>query len=110
MTGKKLGVIKGTLELVILKTLGAQTELHGFEILESINRATEGQLDIEEGALYPALHRMLQRGWLESDWAISEKGRRARYYRLSRDGRKALRDEAARWDRYVVAVERLGDA
>lgn len=110
MPKKKLGVIQGTLELLVLKTLGGNAELHGFEILEWIRKTTDGQLDIEEGALYPALHRMQKRGWLESDWAISERGRRAKYYRLSRRGKAALRAEAERWSDYVHAVERLSSA
>ena len=110
MPKKKLGVIQGTLELLVLKTLGGSAEMHGFEILDWIRNNTDGQLEIEEGALYPALHRMQKRGWLDSDWAISERGRRAKYYRLSKRGKQALRSEANRWSEYVEAVEKLSNA
>jgi PadR family transcriptional regulator PadR len=105
-----LTVFQGTLELLVLRTLAAQSPLHGFEILDWIRRTTDEELLVEDGALYPALRRMEKRGWLRSDWAISEKGRRARYYELTAVGRKALEKEGARWQRYVKAVEKLGDA
>ena len=102
-----LQVLKGTLELLVLKTLARNEELHGFEILAWIERESRSALQIEEGALYPALHRMEKRGWLESDWGISEKGRRAKYYRLSDAGREAHAEEARTWSRYVDAVAAL---
>jgi|SRR5690606_6476868 len=110
MTEEGLAVIKGTLEFLALRTLAAHPELHGFEILDFIHRATAGELQVEEGALYPALHRLEKRGWLKSRWGTSEKGRRARYYALTRAGRAGLRDEEARWSRYVAAVGRLAPA
>jgi DNA-binding MarR family transcriptional regulator len=79
-------------------------------ILDWIRRTTDEELLVEDGALYPALRRMEKRGWLRSDWAISEKGRRARYYELTAAGRGALEKEGARWQRYVRAVEKLGEA
>jgi transcriptional regulator len=103
-----LAVFQGTLELLVLRTLAAQSPLHGFEILDWIRRTTDEELLVEDGALYPALRRMEKRGWLRSDWAISEKGRRARYYELTATGRKALEKEGARWQRYVKAVAKLG--
>lgn len=102
-----LQVLKGTLELLVLKTLAANEELHGFEILDSIERETGRVLQIEEGALYPALHRMEKRGWLESVWGVSEKGRRAKYYRLSVAGRSAHVEQSRNWRRYVDAVAAL---
>lgn len=105
-----LTVFQGTLELLVLRTLSAESPLHGFEILDWIRRTTDEELLVEDGALYPALRRMEKRGWLRSDWAISEKGRRARYYELTAAGRKALEKEGARWQRYVRAVEKLGEA
>jgi transcriptional regulator len=107
MTDDTLAVLKGTLEFLALRTLAAREELHGFEILDYIHSATRQELQIEEGALYPALHRMEKRGWLASRWGVSEKGRRARYYALTPEGHAALRDEEARWARYVTAVGRL---
>jgi transcriptional regulator len=100
-------VVQGTLELLVLKTLRSGGEQHGFAILDFIRRATEDRLVVEEGALYPALHRMERRGWLTSDWGVSEKGRRARYYRLTRAGEVALGDEERRWSEYVDAVARI---
>ncbi len=105
-----LTVFQGTLELLVLRTLAAESPLHGFEILDWIRRTTDEELLVEDGALYPALRRMEKRGWLRSDWAISEKGRRARYYELTAAGKKALEKEGTRWQRYVRAVEKLGEA
>ncbi len=102
-----MDVLQGTLELLILETLAAAQELHGFGILDWIRESTEGDLQIEEGALYPALHRMQKRGLLASTWGISSKGRRARYYCLTDAGREALAGERARWKRYVSAVEQI---
>jgi PadR family transcriptional regulator len=104
MTASPLAVVQGTLELLVLKTLHSGGEQHGFAILDFIRRATDDQLVLEEGALYPALHRMERRGWLISDWGVSEKGRRAKYYRLTRAGGKALAEEERKWTAYVDAV------
>ena len=100
-------LMQGTLELLALKTLAAGGEMHGFEILEWISRTTQGELIVEDGALYHALHRMEQRGWVASGWGVSEKGRRARYYTLTAAGRKALAREQETWERYVRAVENI---
>jgi PadR family transcriptional regulator PadR len=102
-----LVVVQGTLELLVLKTLAAVGQGHGFAILDFIRKATRDQLMIEEGALYPALHRMEERGWLASDWGVSEKGRRAKYYSLTRAGQTALERESRRWSEYVDAVSRI---
>jgi PadR family transcriptional regulator PadR len=107
MPSSPLAVVQGTLELLILKTLGAAGEQHGFAILDFIRTATDERLVVEEGALYPALHRMESRGWLTSDWAVSEKGRKAKYYRLTRAGHAALRREEERWSEYVDAVAKI---
>ena len=107
MVDDRLALLKGTLEMLVLKALAADRELHGFEILDWLDRNSASEFLIEEGALYPALHRMLKRGWLSAEWGISEKGRRAKYYRLTPLGKKALRHEEAVWARYVAAVARL---
>jgi transcriptional regulator len=107
---RQIDVVRGTLELLIMKTLSAGTPLHGFGILRWIREATEEALLIEEGALYPALHRMEQRGWIEGEWQISEKGRRAKYYVLTAVGRKQLVREEAEWLRYLQAWERIAAA
>jgi transcriptional regulator len=95
------------LELLVLRTLGTGAEMHGFSILEWIEESTGGSLIVEEGALYHALHRMEERGWVGSDWAISEKGRKARYYRITKAGEGVLHKEERRWARYVEAVGRI---
>lgn len=102
-------VVQGTLELLVLRTLDAGEPMHGFAILDWIRETTNEVLLVEDGALYPALRRMEKRGWLSSDWGISEKGRRARYYRLTAAGRRALAKESARWESYVAAVAKLAD-
>ena len=107
MPDESLTVLKGTLEFLALRTLGGGEEMHGFQILEWMRRATREELQVEEGALYPALHRMEKRGWLAARWATSERGRRAKYYRLTPAGRRALAQEEERWARYVTAVERI---
>jgi transcriptional regulator len=93
----------GTLELLILRTL--QDELiHGYGILRRIRERTDGVLDVEQGALYPALHRLNRRGWIKGEWGETETGRRARFYSLTRKGQAALGRESARWDRHARAV------
>ncbi len=109
MDGEGLTLIKGTLDLLVLKSLAASEPLHGFEILEWLQHRSGNELRVEEGALYPALHRMERRGLLASEWGVSEKGRRAKYYRLTPAGRISLTRRNADWQRYVAAVERLGD-
>lgn len=108
MASDGLDVLPGTLEMLVLKTLAGGGELHGFAILDWIRDRTRQSLVIEEGALYPALHRMQKRAWLTSRWGVSDKGRRARYYRLTAAGREELRQQDEKWERYVEAVERIG--
>lgn len=102
-----LAVLQGTLELLVLKTLSGGRELHGFAILDWIRERTQDDLVVEDGALYHALRRMEERGWLESSWGVSEKGRRARYYTLTAAGEDALAREEDRWQRYVEAVAKI---
>jgi PadR family transcriptional regulator PadR len=102
-----LSPVPGTLELLVLRTLGAGSELHGFGILDWISASTDEELIVEDGALYHALHRMEQRRWLESEWGISEKGRRAKYYRIAPEGERVLAEEESRWSRYVAAVAKI---
>jgi transcriptional regulator len=96
----------GTLNLLILRTLEGKS-LHGLEILRTIEAAAGEDLRIEEGALYPALHRLERDGLLESEWGLSEQRRRARYYRLTRAGREHLEREASGWLRHADAVARV---
>ena len=107
MTNPPLSPVSGTLELLVLRTLGARSELHGFAILEWIKDSTGGELIVEDGALYHALHRMERRGWIGSEWGVSEKGRRARYYQITSAGIGVLAEEEIEWSRYVEAVARI---
>ncbi len=99
----------GTLELLILRTL-ADDPVHGYGIARNIRNRTEGVLDVEQGALYPALHRLNRRGFLKGDWGETETGRRARFYSLTAKGRAALVKERARWDEHAKAVYAVLDA
>jgi transcriptional regulator len=107
MPPETISVLKGTLDLLVLRTLSKGQEMHGFEILEWITEATGGSLVLEEGALYPALHRLEGKGWLRAEWGISEKGRRAKYYHLTPRGRKALAREEKQWERYVSVMSQV---
>jgi PadR family transcriptional regulator, regulatory protein PadR len=98
-----LDVVRGTLDLMILKTL-SWTPMHGLAIVRWIERTTEAQLQIEEGALYPALHRMEQKKWLQAEWRYTEQGRKAKFYRITAAGRRQLTAELSRWARYSNAI------
>ena len=101
-----LDLLRGTLDLMVLKTL-SWGPMHGLAVLRWIERATHDRLQIEEGALYPALHRMEQRGWLEATWGYTEKNRKAKFYRLTPRGRRQLTDELSKWSRYTEAMNLL---
>jgi PadR family transcriptional regulator PadR len=98
------GLLQGTLELLILKSL-SWGEAHGYGIARWIEQATDDALRIEEGSLYPALHRMAAKGWVETDWGVSENNRRAKFYRLSAAGRRRLSEEHIEWRRFSEAVD-----
>ena len=100
-------LLQGTLEFLILQTLKGGDQRHGFGILRWIRDASEGALEIEEGALYPALHRLERKGWVESEWGQSEKNRKAKFYRLTPSGAKQVVREEASWSRYVDVVGRI---
>jgi PadR family transcriptional regulator PadR len=99
-------LLQGTLDLLILKTLGVGAA-HGHTIAHAIERQSEEVLQVEHGSLYPALHRLEDRGWISSFWGTSENNRRARYYRLTPSGRKQLAAQTSRWDEIVRAVNRI---
>ena len=107
MPSETTELVQGTLEFLILKTLSRGDQMHGFKVLRWIHDATEGALSIEEGSLYPALHRMERRKWIEARWGVSAKGRRAKYYRVTNAGRKQLFSQQRHWDNYVSAVEKI---
>jgi transcriptional regulator len=98
-----LDLLRGTFDLLLLKTL-SWGPMHGLGVLRWIESVTRDRLQIEEGALYPALHRLEQRGWLEAEWGYTEKGRRAKYYQLTTAGRRQLTAELHKWSRYSEAV------
>jgi transcriptional regulator len=101
-------VLRGTLDLLILKTLTLEP-MHGWGIGERIQQVSRGVLDVNQGSLYPALQRLEQRGWIDSEWRVTENNRRAKYYRLTTAGRRAYGDETASWRRYVKAVDLILD-
>src|ERR1700676_4716784 len=103
VTKVKTDVLQGTLVLLVLKTL-ARGGMHGYGITLHIQRVSRGVLRIEEGSLYPALHRMEQEGWISAEWGVSENNRRARYYRLTANGRKQLAEEEKDWQKLTEAV------
>jgi transcriptional regulator len=99
-------ILPGTLDLLILRTL--QTEpLHGWAVSERIQQISQDVLQINQGSLYPALHRLEHQGWIEAEWGISELGRRAKYYRLTASGRRQLAIESKDWDRMSAAIGRV---
>ena len=97
------GVLQGTLELLILKTL-SWGPMHGYGIASWIERSTDDVLRVEEGSLYPALYRMTKKGWIQGEWAITEKKRRAKFYRLTPKGREQLAAQSTGWERLANAV------
>lgn len=99
-------MLMGTLDVLVLKTL-AIGPAHGHTIAHAIERRSEDVLQVEHGSLYPALHRLEDRGWIASFWGTSENNRRARYYRLTPKGRKQLQAQTTRWDEIVRAVNRI---
>jgi transcriptional regulator len=106
MPGEELDVLQGTLDLLVLRALST-ARMHGYNILDWLRRATSQQLRIEDAALYPALHRLEARGFIRSEWGVSENGRRAKYYELSAKGRRKLAKEAAAWERYAALMARV---
>jgi len=103
MPASDLDLVRGTLDLMVLKAL-SWGPMHGLATLRWIEQATQQRLQIEEGALYPALHRMEQRGWLEAEWGYTDRNRKAKFYRLTPSGRRQLVAELSRWSRYTEAV------
>ena len=103
MTAPQSDLLQGTLDLLILKALTLQ-ELHGMGISRRIAQITDGAFDVKAGSLFPALHRMEQAGWLASSWGESETNRRAKFYALTRAGKKQLRTESVRWERISIAM------
>jgi PadR family transcriptional regulator PadR len=103
MGKSKPDVLQGTLDLLVLKTL-ARGALHGYGIANQIQRISADALRVEEGSLYPALHRIEQEGWIRSEWGLSEKNRRAKFYSITAAGRRQLGREEKEWDKLTAAV------
>jgi len=100
-------ILPGTLYLLILRTLARSGEMHGYEIARAIQQLSKDVLQVEEGSLYPALQRMLIKGWVKAEWGVTTENRRARYYRLTAAGRKQLEVELSQFDRVIGAVQRV---
>lgn len=102
----QLGLLQGTLDMLILRTL-RQGPAHGHQIAITIEQASNDVLRVDHGSLYPALHRLLKRGWITGTWGVSTNNRRARFYALTGPGRRQLAQEATKWERMVEAVGRV---
>jgi len=109
MTKRKPDLPQGTLDMLVLKTLSLGP-MHGFGIGQRIRQLAEDMLTVEEGTLYPALYRIEERGWIKSEWGVSENNRRARFYKLTRAGRKQLQVEESNWEYLSVAVRKILEA
>ena len=106
MAASTVDLLQGTLDVLILKAL-SWGPMHGYGVARWLQQTTDDVLSIEEGSLYPALHRMERRGWIESEWGLSENNRRAKYYKLTTEGRRQLRAEASTWSVFSQAVSKV---
>jgi PadR family transcriptional regulator PadR len=107
ITASKTDVLQGTLDLLVLKTLETLGPLHGFGIARRIQQVSRDLLQLNQGTLYPALMRLEQRGWIRSKWGVSENNRRARFYALTKTGRRQLAVETESWERMASVITRL---
>jgi transcriptional regulator len=106
---RRASLLQGTLDLLILKALSTG-ELHGLGVSRRVEQLTGGTFVVQPGSLFPALHRLEEAGWLDSDWQPSENNRRAKYYKLTRAGKKQLGEETAQWNRIALAIARALEA
>ena len=104
--GQPVDLLQGTLDLLILKTLVLEP-MHGWGIAQRIQQVSKDVLQVQQGSLYPALHRLEQQGWIEAEWRPSENNRRAKYYSLTRAGGKQLEEETANWERLSAAIRQI---
>jgi PadR family transcriptional regulator, regulatory protein PadR len=109
MAKNKADLLQGTLDMLILKALSLGP-LHGYGVIQRIRQLSEEMLDVEQGSLYPALYRIEQRGWVTSQWETNETGRQAKFYTLTKVGRKQLEVEEASWDRLSLAIAKVRQA
>jgi transcriptional regulator len=104
---QKTDVLQGTLDLMVLKTLDAMGPLHGYGIARRIEQVSDNAFQMNQGTLYPALLRLEQRGWIDSEWGASDNNRRAKFYSLTRAGKKQLAEEVKSWARVATVIERM---
>ena len=104
---RKADALQGSLDLLVLKILSRRGPLHGYAIMTAIEQISSDVLRVEEGSLYPALHRMEEAGWIKAEWKTSDNNRRARYYRITAAGRRRLSEIEAKWTKHVDAVLRV---
>ena len=109
MRPNRTDLMQGTLELLILKTLSRKS-LHGYGIAQQIHQAVDDLLKVEDGSLYPALYRMEERGWISSEWGVSENNRRAKFYKLTKAGQNQLATQSENWERVSRAMVRVLEA
>lgn len=107
MPERKTEVLQGTLDLLVLKTLDSMGPMHGFGIALRIQQVSRDLLQLNQGTVYPALLRLQQRGWIISKWGVSENNRKAKFYSLTRAGRKQLKEEAESWERMSTVINRM---
>ncbi|HYO83126.1 MAG TPA: PadR family transcriptional regulator [Bryobacteraceae bacterium] len=103
---KPSDLVQGTLNLLLMKILALEP-LHGIAIAQRLKQVSGDVLQVSDGSLYPALHKLEHEGWIQAEWKVSDLGRRAKYYSLTRSGRKALEDEASQWERLSTAITRV---
>ena len=109
MTKPKADLLQGTLDMLILKALSLGS-LHGYGVIQRIRQLSDELLEVEQGSLYPAVYRIEQRGWISSKWGVTETGRRAKFYRLTKAGNKQLTAEEESWDRLALAIAKVRKA
>lgn len=109
MANQKADLLQGTLDMLILRAVSLGP-LHGYGIIQRIHQISGEMLEVEQGSLYPALYRIEQRGWVSSEWGVNETGRRAKFYTLTKAGKKQLEAEEASWDRLVLAIAKVRQA
>jgi PadR family transcriptional regulator, regulatory protein PadR len=109
VTNPKADLLQGTLDMLILRALSLGP-LHGYGVIQRLRQMSDEMLSVEQGALYPALSRIEQKGWVASEWGVNETGRRAKFYTLTRAGRKQLQVEEASWDRLALAIAKVREA
>jgi transcriptional regulator len=107
MAAQKNDILQGTLALLVLKTLASNRRMHGYAITVHLQQLSSDLLRVEEGSLYPALHRMEQQGWLRSEWGLTERNREARFYSITPKGRKQLAQEEKNWSKLTEGVARV---